>query len=96
MAGWMVMAAPLELVVRVLAPLSCLVGLRWLWRQARDGRGRGDGVADEEILETYLLVVGLGWPADARGTIAEVAVRLGSTVPEVRSVLERDGAIRPV
>ena len=29
MAGWAVMAAPLELLVRIVAPLSCVVGLRW-------------------------------------------------------------------
>lgn len=94
MTGWAVMAAPLELLVRVLAPLSGAMGLRWLWQQARGGSGRDGGVADEEIVGTYLLVVGLGWPAGARGTIAEVAVRLGTTVPRVRAALERDGAIR--
>lgn len=93
MAGWVVMAAPLEVLGRVLVPVGCLVGLRWLWLQARDGFG-SRRVADQEIVATYLMVVDLGWPAQARGTVAEVAVRLGTTVPRVRAVLERGGVLR--
>lgn len=91
MDGWMVMAAPLELMVRVAAPLGAIVGLHWLWRQARGGGfGRLARVPDDDVVATYLLVLDAGWPAQAASTFAEVAVRLGTSIPHVRAVIGSD------
>jgi hypothetical protein len=91
MDGWLVMVAPLELLVRFGAPLGAVVGLRWLWCHARSaGFGRAGRVPDDEVVAEYLSVLDAGWPADAPGTYAEVAVRLGTNIPHVRAVIGRD------
>lgn len=91
MDGWLVMAAPLEVLARIAAPLGALVSARWLWRRARASAfGAGSAVPDDDVVATYLSVLDAGWPAHAAGTYAEVAVRLATNIPHVRSVVGRD------
>jgi hypothetical protein len=91
MDGWMVMAAPLEVLMRLAAPLAGLWGARWLWRRVRrEGFGLDGAVHDDDVIATYLLVIDAGWAPRAASTFAEVAVRLGTNIPHVRQVIGRE------